>query len=190
MRLKEEKVLIGLGIISLLIIFDILFLQIADSKITEFNNSITTQHNYLNTQQGRILNAMLNKQWHQDMSLFIQYFKPKIDIDLNANADFSSTGFGNTDEKNNLRKNLLDKVAQNTLSPADFYSNMAQVYAEEYVNLYNQYHQMAKDYIEKSSSGTKWTIAKRYLFLIEIALILLNLIGYSYLFKSISSRIK
>jgi hypothetical protein len=190
MRLKEEKVLILLGIISVLIILDILFLQIADSKISKHNNELTTQHNYLNTQQGRLLNAVLAKNWHKDMSLFISYFKPKIELDINSHLEFESTGVENTDNKNNLRKNLLKKVKQNQLSLEDFYYNMAQIYTEEYIDLYNQYHQMTQGYLKKSSSGTIWTSIKKYLFVIEIVLILLNLFGYAYLFKSISLRTK
>lgn len=190
MRLKEEKLLMSLGIISVLIILDILFLQIADSKISKYNNELTTQHNYLNTQQGRILNAVLAKNWHKNMSLFVSYFKPQIELDINSHLEFESTGVENTDDKNNLRKNLLKKVKQNKLSLEDFYYNMAQIYTEEYVDLYNQYHQMTKAYLKKSSTGTIWTNIKKYLFVIEIVLILLNLFGYAYLFKSISLRTK
>ena len=189
-RLKEEKIFILLGIISVLIILDILFLQISDSKISKYNSELITQHNYLKTQQGRLLNAALEKNWHKDMSLFISYFKPKIELDMNSHLKFESTGVDNTDNKNHLRKNLLKKVKQNQLSLEDFYYNMSQIYTEEYVNLYNQYHQMAQGYLKKRSSGTIWTSIKEYLFVIEIILILLNLFGYAYLFKSISLRTK
>ena len=190
MRLKEEKMLMGLGILSLLIVLDLFFLQIADSKIAEFNNDVTAKQNQLNIQQGRVLNALLNKYWHQDMSMFIQQFKPEMEIFTYPNTIINSTDFRKTDTKNDLRNKLLDEVKEKKRDPEDFYSKMSGIYAQEYANLYNQYHKMAQEYLNKSSSGTKWASAKRCLFLIEMLLIFLNIFGYGYLFKSVSSSIR
>lgn len=190
MNLKEDKLLILLGIISALVILDVLLLQIADSQISKYNRELTTQHNYLNTQQGRLLNAILHKYWHQDMSLFMSYFKPNIELDIDPHLKFESTGIENTDNKNAFRDKLLDKVKQKQLSIADFYHEMSQIYSKEYVHLYNQYHQMTQDYLLKKSSDTIWSTIKQILIVIEIILILMNLLGYAYLFKSISLRTK
>ena len=190
MRLKEEKKMIMLGIISALIIIVVFLIQIADNKISEHKNSLIIQQNNLNLQQGRAFHALINNYWYRNYGFFISYFKPKVEIDPNSSMSMNPTKFMNADKNNQVRDDLWEQVKENKLALADYFYKMSDIYSNEYKKLYNIYHTDGQKYLKENSTGTVWEFWKSILIVIEFVLIFIYLFGYALLFKMIKGRIK
>jgi len=190
MRLKEEKNMILLGIISALIILVVFFIQIADNKISEHKKNFIIQQNNLNLQQGKSIHALLNNYWNRNFGFFISHFTPKVIIDPISSMSMNLTKFMNADKNNQVRDVLWEQVKENKLNLEDYYFKMSDIYYTEYKKSYNKYHTDLQKFYNENSIGTVWEFRKSILVVMEFILIFIYLFGYALLFKMIKGRRK
>ncbi len=178
------------GIVSGLIVLIVLLIQIADSRISEYNNKLLSQQSNLNLQLGRGYHSLLNNYFYRNFGFFISTLNPAIEIDSSVSLQMQLTGFQKSDSGNEIRSDLWAKVKKGESSVSDYFYDMSELYSKEYKTIYGYYHEIASQYKINKDGGTVWTTLKQIFVIVLFILIFINLFGYAVLFNSISGRVK
>jgi len=189
MKVKEEKMLIGLSIISILIVFFAGLIQVADDKLSDYNKNLLDQQMKLNILVGRLIHASNNNYWHYNFAILSDVFKIKFKIEPDSSLEMKPTIFTNTNRVNSVRSKLWEQVKQKKLRIEDYYYEMATIYQNEYVKMYDLYHKEAQEYKQDLLSGTSLKLLKSIFFVSELILLLINLFGFAYLYLKIKLRV-
>jgi len=180
MRLKEEKILIGLGIIAAFILLVVVFIQIADNQINNYNQDLLLNSLEVNRLFTDVIGGM--QQLYHDEWLDIA--RPEIQI--NAQATQRAIDSGTTCKKWN---NLAYDIMNGTISYEDFFNRSVNLRSEIYESSIQKYLNHSIQFEIKVRNKPSWYGIKSILIPIEIFLILLNGLGYFYLHHKIKNRI-
>lgn len=188
MRLKEEKQLMTNYIISGLILIVIVFIQITDNKINNFDNN-------LEEIKFAVLESMFNRNYH--LAAHNSYTETANLLDI-SNASvvkgsikpFDLTNIKNIDTNNLRHLKRWNKVANGELSLSQFYHQEAKYYSDLHRSESINYENKKTNYLKNKQNGTYWTYVKIIFVILEVILIMINLYIYFILHKNINSRLK
>src|SRR3989338_8539196 len=143
MRLKEEQIMIILGIIGLLIIAVVSIGQYSDSKIDEHQKNITLR-------QGKINNIYLHLlETQASMNRFELYeiINPNV---TPPKADFLKEEGLTSEEYNKIDKSFRE----GKISKSEFFTQMKNLYAQTYDDLFilydKEWKSVERDYLQDS----------------------------------------
>jgi len=183
MRLKEEKILILLGILAALIIASNLLLQFSSFKIGVFYNNITQQQLELIDVYNNVMQSRNN------LSDFRLYEFLKADVSLDANRTENVTDIMKRGYMKNEYIALDQKRRNKEITSEQFIKEAKSLYEKEYFNLYTIYIERKTALLNKLNNKTPWIFWNAFFIFLQTFLIILNLLGYSWLFLKIKHRL-
>ncbi len=179
MRLDEEKILVWLVIIGILIIGDVLLIQIADSNISDYNKELYIK-------QGKINNILLHRLESQSsMQRFELYEIVQPDISIPKGDMLSSLGLTGSEYDA-----INDQFQKGEITKKEYLTKMKELYSKRYDIQFILYNKEWSEVEGLYSKGTPWQGRKTIFIVAEVFLIVLSLLGYGYLYKKIKNRVK
>lgn len=189
MRLKEERLIIFQGIISILILLVVIFIQIAESKISKYNHETSLKQNELNLQIGQMLNTTLETEFNNIKYVFSSLLGDKVYTVTMDSLKLKSFGSESLEEDLQFENDLDSLYQTKQITTADLYMKKAERFANIHVEACNRYNQMLQDYKDRSFTDKVWSTIKNILVVIELTLIIISLFVYLQIFKQIDSRL-
>jgi len=180
MKLSDKKAMWGLSIISVLLLMNTFLKQYSESKIADYKSEITTLQNNLNAELGRVMYYTLKANQDESLSLLLTINK-SIEVDSIISPIANPTNDIIIDSIEQRKSELKRQLKEKEITASDYYNERLKIDCSSFEEHFNNYNKLNGNLLSKIKNGTIWSPWNRFFTVVEFMLILINVVGHSYI---------